>query len=64
LAEIKPAFRMREQEVGYKVDAGQKFCKQNGFEFIYIDEKYLRSNSIDLKQLKMLAHVELCQVKA
>ncbi len=64
LAEIKPAFRMREQEVGYKVDAGQKFCEQNGFEFMYIDEKYLKSNSMDLKQLKMLAHVELCQVKA
>lgn len=63
LAEIKPAFRMKEQEVGYKVDAGQKFCKQNGFEFMYVDEKYLKSNSIDLKQLKMLSHVEFCQVK-
>lgn len=64
LAEIKPAFRMREQEVGHKVDAGQKFCEQNGFEFMYIDEKYLRSNSIELKQLKILTHVELCQVKS
>jgi hypothetical protein len=64
LAEIKPAFRMREQEVGYKIDAGQKFCKQNGFEFSYVDEIYLKSNSIDLKQLKKLPHVELCKAKA
>lgn len=63
LAEIKPAFRMREQEVGYKIDAGKKFCEQNGFEFIYVDEKYLKSNSIDLNQLKTLEHVELCKVK-
>lgn len=64
LAEIKPAFRMREQEVGYKVDAGQKFCEQNGFEFMYVDEIYLKSKSIDLKKLKTLPHVELCQMKA
>jgi hypothetical protein len=51
------------EQVGYKVDAGQKFCEQNGFEFMYIDEKHLKSNSIDLKQLKTFANVELCQVK-
>jgi hypothetical protein len=63
LAEIKPAFRMREQEVGYKVDAGQNFCKQNQFEFMYVDEKYLKLNSISLKQLKTLSNVEFCKIK-
>lgn len=63
LAEIKPAFRMREQEVRYKVDAAKKFCEQNGFEFMYIDEKHFKSNNIDINKIKMLEHVELCRGK-
>jgi hypothetical protein len=59
LLEIKPAFRMREQEVGYKIDAGKLFCEQNGFEFLYIDEHYLSSNSISLDELRDLPQVEI-----
>jgi len=63
IAEIKPSFRMREQEVGYKVDAGKLFCEKNGFEFMYIDEKYLKIHSVTLKELKLLPQVEIQQIK-
>ena len=63
LIEIKPAFRMREAEVKYKVKAGEKFCKKNGFEFSYIDEKFLKENSLTLNELKVLKHVEITQLK-
>jgi hypothetical protein len=63
LAEIKPAFRMREQEVGHKVEAGKKFCEINVFEFMYIDEVFLKLNSLDLNELKKLTQIEFCQTK-
>lgn len=60
LAEIKPAFRMREKEVEYKIRAGETYCGQNGFEFLYIDEKYIKSNiTISLQEIKCLEQVEL-----
>jgi hypothetical protein len=63
LAEIKPAFRMREKEVEYKIIAGEKFCQENGFEFTYIDEEYLAKRNLDLQTLKTLPQVELCQAR-
>jgi hypothetical protein len=58
LLEIKPAFRMREQEVGYKIEAGTEFCEKNGFEFLYIDEKFLQTNSLSLLEFQNLSNVE------
>jgi hypothetical protein len=63
LLEIKPAFRMREAEVGYKVEAGKKFCEENGFEFVYVDEKFLKANSLSLDELRILEHVEVIKPK-
>ena len=57
--EIKPAFRMREQEVVCKINAGKLFCEQNNFEFLYIDENYLAINSISLDELSILPQVEI-----
>lgn len=54
---------MREQEVGYKIDAGNLFCEKNGFEFMYIDEKYLKIHSVTLKEFKLLPQVEIRQIK-
>ena len=59
LLEIKPAFRMRETEVGYKVDAGKAYCDQHGFEFVYVDEKFLKKHSLPLEKLRLLEHVEV-----
>lgn len=63
LLEVKPAFRMREAEVGYKVEAGKKFCKENGFEFVYIDEKFLKVHSLSLDELRILEYVEVIKPK-
>lgn len=59
LLEIKPAFRMREEEVVCKINAGKLFCEQNNFEFLYIDENYLAINSISLDELSILPQVEI-----
>lgn len=63
LLEIKPAFRMRESEVVYKVAAGNKFCKENNFEFSYIDEKFLKNKSLSLEELRKLNCVEILKSK-
>lgn len=63
IAEIKPAFRMREKQVESKVDAAQKFCQENGFEFLYIDEIFIRSKKIDLAFVKSLPQVEILITK-
>jgi len=63
LLEIKPAFRMRETEVGYKVKAGEAFCKNSGFEFAYIDEKFLKAHSLSLDELRILEYVEVTKPK-
>ncbi len=58
LFEIKPAFRLREDSVRYKVEAALRFCETNNFEFVYIDEKYLNNLSLDLDYILKLPQVE------
>lgn len=56
--EIKPSFRMREQEVKNKVEAANIFCNKKNIEFIYVDEKFLNSKNIELEFLLNLPQVE------
>lgn len=57
--EIKPAFRMREQEVQIKVEVAKKYCENNNLDFDYIDEHYLKANSPSLEEIKLLSNVEI-----
>jgi hypothetical protein len=58
LYEIKPSFKKREESVQYKIDAALKFCDENNFEFVYVDENFLKNQNIDLQFLLNLPQVE------
>ena len=59
LKEIKPAFRMREESVQYKIKIAEIFCNENGIEFDYIDEKYLYKNTPDIEEIISIKNVEI-----
>ena len=59
LKEIKPAFRMREESVQYKIKIAESFCNENGIEFDYIDEKYLYKNTPEIEEIISIKNVEI-----
>ncbi len=59
LKEIKPAFRMREESVQYKIKIAESFCNENGIDFDYVDEKYLYKNTPDIEEIISMKNVEI-----
>jgi hypothetical protein len=64
LLEIKPAFRIREEEVKYKVEVAEQYALENGCSFFYLDEKFLKKEvPLTLEELKELPNIELMKPK-
>ena len=60
LLEIKPAFRMREESVQYKIKVAESYSNENGFDFLYMDEKFLKKEvPFSIEELKKLSFVEI-----
>jgi hypothetical protein len=63
LLEIKPAFRMREEQVQYKIEIAQNYSKENNCDFSYLDEKYLKNQvPLSIDELKALEFVEIIKL--
>lgn len=58
LFEIKPSFRLREEQVIFKVNAAIEFCDKNNIDFVYIDEKYISKYEIEIDYILKLPQVE------
>ncbi len=58
LFEIKPSFRLREEQVKFKVEAAIEFCNKNNIDFVYIDEKYIDQHKIEIDYILSLPQVE------
>jgi len=59
LKEIKPAFRMREELVQYKIKIAEIFCSENDIDFDFINEKYLYENTPDIEEIISIKNVEI-----
>jgi hypothetical protein len=59
LLEIKPAFRMKEEKTKYKIEAAEKYAKENNVEFFYIDEKFLKNLGFKIEEIKNKPNVEV-----
>ena len=63
LIELKPRFRMREEAVKLKTEAGRVFAKEKGFVFRYIDEKEVATFNVTTNELAKLPYVELIKMR-